>query len=258
MKNTIILVSILLLVSCKSKMVVVQTKKDTTNISITADKLIENYYNNKTDFSTLYIKSNAHYQDSKQSQNVTAEIKIKQNEKILVSIRFLGITMAKALITPKEVRYYEKINGSYFEGDFSSLSKWLGTDLDYDKIQNLLLGQSIDNLKKGKYNLTVLDKIFKLDEIQKGTIKKIFYINSENTTVQKQEITQPEQDRSIQIVYSDSKNYNELLLPSNISIQAFQKENKTEINLDYNTITLNEELSFPYQVPDGYKKIIIK
>jgi hypothetical protein len=38
---------------------------------------------------------------------------------------------------------HEKINNSYFEGDFSSLSQWLGTDLDYSKIQNLLLGQAM-------------------------------------------------------------------------------------------------------------------
>jgi hypothetical protein len=28
-----------------------------------------------------------------------------------------------------------KIKGTYFEGDFSALSQWLGTDLDYSKIQ---------------------------------------------------------------------------------------------------------------------------
>jgi hypothetical protein len=37
--------------------------------------------------------------------------------------------MAKASITPP-VSYYEKIKAMYFEGDFSALSQWLGTDLD--------------------------------------------------------------------------------------------------------------------------------
>jgi hypothetical protein len=64
-----------------------------------AAKIIGNHYNNKSNFSTLYIRANAKYADDKQTQNVTAEIKIKKDEQILVSIRFLGITMAKALIT---------------------------------------------------------------------------------------------------------------------------------------------------------------
>jgi hypothetical protein len=50
--------------------------------------------------------------------------------------------MAKASITPTSVSYYEKIKGTYFEGDFSALSQWLGTDLDFNKIQNMLLGEA--------------------------------------------------------------------------------------------------------------------
>jgi hypothetical protein len=36
---------------------------------------------------------------------------------------------------------------AYFEGDFSALSQWLGTDLDYNKIQNLLVGEALDDLQ---------------------------------------------------------------------------------------------------------------
>ena len=76
--------------------------------------------------------------------------------------------------------------------------------------------------------------------------------------VKRQEIKQTAEDRMIQVAYSDNKVYNEATLPSNVSINTFQKKGKTEINLDYNTITFNEELSFPYSVPNGYKRIIIK
>jgi hypothetical protein len=33
------------------------------------------------------------------------------------------------------------------------------TDLDYSKIQNLLLGQKLDDLRKGKYTETILIKV---------------------------------------------------------------------------------------------------
>ena len=154
--------SSLTLVSCKSKSVVVEATKKESRMS--ANSIIENYSNNKMEFSTLYIKSNVQYADSKQTQNVTAEIKIKKDEQILVSIRFLGITMAKALITPTSGSYYEKISGSYFEGDFSTLSQWLGTDLDYNKVQNMLLGRAIDDLKKGTYTESLVDQTYRLED----------------------------------------------------------------------------------------------
>ena len=138
----------LAVVSCKSKTAVANMSKNENRKSVNI--IIENYYNNKNEFSTLYIKASVQYATEKQNQNVTAEIKLKKDEQILVSIRFLGITMAKASITPTKVSYYEKIKGTYYEGDFSALSQLLGTDLDFDKVQNLLLGRAIDNVKKGK------------------------------------------------------------------------------------------------------------
>jgi len=223
-----------------------------------ANKIIENYHNNKNEFSTLYIKSNVQYSDNKQTQNVTAEIKIKKDEQILISIRFLGITMAKALITPTAVNYYEKINGSYFEGNFSVLSQWLGTDLDFYKIQNMLLGRAIDDLKNGKYTESIADQAYRLDDISDENIKKSFYFDKDKFFIRKQEITQVNEGRMIQVNYLNDITYKEALLPSGIFINAYQKNGKTEINLEYNTITFNEELSFPYSVPDGYKRIIIK
>lgn len=256
MKKYLVIVLVVFLAGCKTKSVLVDKPKPETGI--TASKIIENYYNNKNEFSTLYIKSNAQYTDEKQTQNVTAEIKIKKDKLILVSIRFLGITMAKALITPTAVSYYEKINGNYFEGDFSSLSQWLGTDLDFNKIQNMLLGQAIDNLKEGKYTESSLDQTSRLDDLSSENTKKSFYFDNQNFKITKQEITQILEERMFQVIYSNNKTFSEMILPLTINIDTYQKSKKTEINLNYNTVTFNEELSFPYNVPDGYKRILIK
>ena len=248
--------SSLTLVSCKSKMVVANATVAATHLD--AKKIIENHYNNKINFSTLYIKSNVSYVSDKQAQNVTAEIKIKKDEQILISIRFLGITMAKALITPTAVNYYEKINGSYFEGDFSGLSQWLGTDLDYAKIQNMLLGEAIDDLNNGKYSESLTDQSYRLDDLSNSNTKKSFFLDANQFLLQKQQITQVAENRMIQVAYSDNKVYNEGVLPLSIFINTLQQKGKTEINLNYNTITFNEELSFPYSIPNGYKRILIK
>lgn len=256
MKKILAILSILVLISCKSKAVATTATAPVDYLA--AKKIIASHYNNKSDFSTLYIKANARYSDDKQSQNVTAEIRIKKDEQILISIRFLGITMAKASITPTSVSYYEKIKGTYFEGDFSSLSQWLGTDLDYFKIQNMLLGEALDDLKKGKYTESLVEQLYRLDDLANGNTKKTFYINSNDFSVNKQEITQTAEGRMIQVAYADIKEYKEALMPTNVVINAYQAKGKTEINLDYNTISFNEELSFPYSVPNGYNRIIIK
>ncbi|KAF2511298.1 DUF4292 domain-containing protein [Flavobacterium foetidum] len=246
------------LISCKSKMTAVQTSP-TETVAIKEDKkVVEKHYENKLDFSTLYIKASAKYVDEKQSQNVTAEIRIERDKQILISVRFLGITMAKALITPSAVSYYEKINSTYYEGDFSSLSKWLGTDLDYNKVQNLLVGEAFDDLRKGKYTQTIVENLFRLEDQRDNNIKKSFYLDAEKYLIQKEEISQPSENRNLQIAYSDNKVFDQGIIPTTIEINAVQPKGKTNINLNYNNISFNEELSFPYSVPSGYKKVIIK
>jgi hypothetical protein len=259
-KYITILLMTVSLISCKSKMPAAQNGTGNVEAAPKEDKkvVVEKHYNNKLDFSTLYIKASAKYADEKQSQNVSVEIKIEKDKQILVSVRFLGITMAKALITPTTVSYYEKIKSTYYEGDFTSLSEWLGTELNYSKVQNLLVGEALDDLKKGKYTQTIVENLFRLDDEKDNNVKKSFYIDSEKYLLQKEEISQPSENRMLQINYSDSKVFNQGTLPTSIEINAIQPKGKTNINLNYNNISFNEELSFPYSVPGGYKKVIIK
>ena len=259
LKRIITLLIIMVLASCKTLQAVVTKTPDIPKPKeISAEEVIAKHYNNKINFSSVYIKSNVRFSDEKQTQNVTAEIKIKKDEQILVSVRFLGITMAKALITPSSVSYYEKLNGSYFEGDFSGLTQWLGTDLDFSKIQNMLLGEAFDNLQQGQYALSTVDEGFELKDLQIGKTSKTFVLDKENFRIQSQSIAQPEQDRMINVNYSDNALFNEGNVPLQVLIHTFQSKGKTEISLNYNTVTFNETLSFPYSIPNGYKRIIIK
>lgn len=254
MKKVIGIIVLAFLFSCKTKAVLAEGKAGT---ELTADKIIQNHYSNKKDFTTLYIKADAHYEDRSNSQNVTAEIKIRKDEKILVSIRFLGITMAKALITPTEVKYYEKLGGKYFEGDYTTLSQWLGTDLDFQKVQNLFIGQAMDDLTKGTFKTTIVDKLYKLESTNGGSIQKAFYFEAQHFLMKQQEISQPSKDRMLKVVYPNHTEHAQAILPAGIDIEASQPKGKTTINIEYTSTTFNEELSFPYSVPEGYERIFI-
>lgn len=256
MKKYFAFIILILVVGCKTKQA---ASTDVDELSAaSAKKIIDKHYANTLEFSTLYIKANAKYSDQKQNQNVTADIRIKKDEQILVSIRFLGITMAKALITPTTVSYYEKIKGTYYEGDFTSLSKWLGTDLNFEKVQNLLVGEALDNLEKGKYKESVVDQLYRLDDQKVSNLKQSYFFDADKYLLQKEQITQTTENVMIQVVYSDHKTFDQGTIPSTVEINTIQAKGKTDINLNYNSISFNEELSFPYSIPDGYKKVIIK
>lgn len=254
MRIYIALALVVVMSSCKSKAVLAEASADK---KASPEKIVEGHYANKKDFSTLYIKAAVDYEDEKQSQHVTAEVKIKKNEMILVSVRFIGITMAKALITPTSVKYYDKINGKFFEGNYSALSQWLGTDLDFQKVQNMLLGQAFDDLKNGKYTATIEDKLYKLEDHSEANTVKTYSFEAERFLLKMQQIEQKTQQRAVMVFYPNYAETAQILLPTGLVIDAVQEKGKTSIKVDYNNTSFNEELSFPYSVPDGYERIFI-
>jgi hypothetical protein len=254
MKKYFAILFLSLLVSCKTKTILVE--KNATGV-MSSEEIIVNHYKNKKDFKTLYIKADVNYEDAKQSQSLSAEIKIQKDQKILVSLRFLGITMAKALITPGGVKYYEKLNGKFFEGNYGALTAFLGTDLDYQKVQNLLIGQALDDLSKGKYKSSLVDNLYQLEGKSNDETLKIFTFEASKFLLKKQQINQITKDRTLEINYPEHKEYPEAVLPAKLLIEANQSKGKTNIEIDYNTISFNEELSFPYSVPESYKQIFI-
>jgi len=241
------------LIGCKSKQAVATlAAKDTAEIT----KIINGHYANGSDFKTLNIKANAKYEDRSQSHSMNADIRIKKNEIIWINIKILGFPVAKALITPTKVSYYEKINSTYFEGDFSMLSNWLGTDLDFQKVQNLLLGKAIDDLSKGNWISEINEKLFKLSPATTTDITKEFYFEAANYLLKKEAITQTSQNRALEIQYPSYSEVERMFLPNAINIKATQKD-KISIAIEYKNTTFNENLSYSYSIPSDYKAIQI-
>jgi hypothetical protein len=256
MRNIIAVTLILIsMASCKTKQAVVAEQAVTG--SREATEIIEGHYKNKKDFKTLHVSASANYRDDKQSHSMSAEIRIKKDEIILISVRFLGITMAKAMITPQKVSYYEKINNTYFEGNYELLSRWLGTDLDFDKVQNIFLGEAMDDLTKGNYQAGVENGQYRLQAKQKGNISKLFLFEGANYLLKKQSVAQAgAQPRSLDIDYPAHKEYAKAILPAEIKIGAEQKD-KVNIRVEYNSVNFDENLTYPYSVPEGFEQIFL-
>lgn len=252
-----ILAVVSLFVSCKSKAVLVEKTKAVAEDTMSASSIIARHYQVAKNFKTIYISAGARYEDDHQTQNVSADVRIKKDEKILVSVKFLGITMAKALLTPSEVKYYAKPDSEYFEGDYAMLGKWLGTDLDFQKVQNLFIGEAMDDLTKGEYAVSVDGKNYLLQQLV-GSTQKEFWFEPGRLMVKKQRISQPNQARSIHVSYPNHSQYPTMILPTGLDIKAQQEKGRADIKIEYKSAAFDQDLSFPYSVPEGYERIFIK
>lgn len=253
MKRYIGLGLILFLIGCKTKQATLSSE---TIKSLSISQIISKNIAHKLEFKTLYIKSKARYEDSKQSQNVTTDIRIEKDKQILVSIRVLGITLAKALIAPDRVQYYEKIDNTFFEGDFKGLSQWLGVELDFDKIQNMLIGNTLYDLASLKLTNQVEENQYLLIDNSKK-IEKKFYFQTDDVLLTEQNFKSKILASEFKIQYKNFQTSTAYLFPYMLKIDANKKDKNVAIVMKHDTVTFDEEFSFPYSVPKGYKQIFI-
>ena len=259
LKKLLLIAIVALLSACKAKQAVVAKPVETiVTINDSSQKTIQALLASKPNFRTLYLKADVDYRDSKQSQSVTADIRMERDKTILVSVRFLGFTVAKALVTPDRVQYYEKIGGKYFDGDFASISQWLGTDLDFDRIQNLLLGQTFADLSKQNLAQQQVGTNIELRSKTVGNVQQNYVLSQNPALLLQQIVEQVSQQRKIAVQYSNHETFAQGVLPRNIEIVATKANENTSIRVETTKITFDDELSFSYSVPDGYERLEIK
>ncbi|MFD1094471.1 DUF4292 domain-containing protein [Salegentibacter chungangensis] len=255
MKKIIGLVFIaVMLVSCGSS----RSGRKIATKDAEAANVIKQHYNNEIQFKTLTGKLRAVYQDAEKTQSVNLSFRMEKDKAIWMSASVLGFPVAKAYITPEKVSYYEKISKTYFDGDFSLISEMLGTPLDFQKLQNLLIGQAVYDLRTERYQLSNSAKGYQFLPSSQGEVKKMFLLNPGTYKASAQQLAQENENRSVTITYSDYQKVSGKLFPEEIKIIANEGGKSTNIELTYRSVELDEDVHFPFEIPSGYDEISAK
>lgn len=223
-----------------------------------AVSVIKKHYSNEAQFKTLSGKLRAVYQNEEKSQSVNLSFRMEKDKAIWMSASILGFPVAKAYITPSSVSYYEKVTQTYFDGDFSLLSDLLGTPLDFQKLQNLLIGQAIYDLRAEEYDFVQSPRGFQFVKDDAMIMKKMFLLNPVSFKAEAQQLVQDRDNRGLTVTYQDYQNVDGLIFPENIRIIANEGSSNTNIDLTYRSLSFNEEVSFPFDIPSGYEEISLK
>ncbi|TXK78475.1 DUF4292 domain-containing protein [Mesonia sp. K4-1] len=255
LKSIFVLISLLLLVSCGTKKAVTGTVSE----NVSTKSIIKAHNNSEASFNTLQARIKGSYKTEDEDQSISISVRMEKDKAIWMSAKLAGIIpLAKVYITPNQVQYYEKIEGTYFDGDFSLLSDWLGMELDFNKVQDLLLGQAIYPLEKNELSLNFTETDYILKSNESSLLKTMFAIQSSNFRLKGQRIERVAKNESVFITYEDYEEVKKQWFPKKIKIIVTQEEKSTQIEVDYRDIDLDEPVSFPFSIPSGYKEITVE
>lgn len=255
MKRILILTAIVLLMAaCKA------TKTSTARLNeLPAKTLIKR--NEKAAFKQKTVKASlsVKYKGKNEMPNISAQLRMVRDSALWINFSKLGFPIAKAMITQDSVLFYEKISKTYFKGDFSLISQWLGTDFDYNKVQSLFWGEPLLELKAKRMKASVDGQVYKLSPKAQDPLFNIFYyLDPQHFKIRKETIQSPKSTQNLSIEYKDFQKINESLFPKGFYILAKDQKQRTEIEVNYRNIQTDVPLRFPFQIPSGYEKIVLK
>jgi len=242
-----------LVFGCRSSKIL--TTEGKINPDMTAKDLIRQNQNQNARFKTFQAKVKIDFTQNQRTDGYTVNLRIEKNKVIWINAT-LGL--ARAMITPDKVRFYNKLDSQYFDGDYALLSDLLGIELDYKKVESLLLGETMFNLKDGKYALSTQENSYVLQpQDQKALLEIFFLLNPSHFKIDSQQLYQPSKRRILEIDYKSYQEVSKQILPENLKIIAVEDTDEVTIEMEYKSVTLNEDLRFPFSIPSGFKEIIL-
>lgn len=265
MKNFILSIfAALALLSCKSK-TVVQTNAPVVKPVVNSNKAFFDKILKKDDFESIKISSKIDAETGQFVPTLDATFYIENNQKVWINLQALFINMARGIATPSGIKGYEKVNKTYIDSDFSYINNLLKVNfIDYNSLQNLLLGKTFVPVNENDYSLTPNEQGFVLNSIKnqifetngKKSEYKISLDYDKELDLKKVFLEDLTSKNTLEINYENFENIGSQKLPKNVKIII--KGQKTDQIFIENTKFDFLKMETPFSIPANYTKTIIK
>ena len=255
------LVFITALPSCKSKKLVESRKGNEaegaskTSVSDTFfDYTLASNRAKQLQFNSLSMRCKVFYDDGKMQQDFTANIRIKKDSIIWLSLTgIFGIEGARLIVTRDSVLLLNKLTREYLARPVSYLNQIIPLSSGYDALQNLLIGQLV-NVEPAEHRIYEADSLLILN-FQNTNLRQTATLHRQNYTTLDLLLADQLIKQDLKITFGDYRD----LSGNSFSFLRFIEVNrglqKMKINMEVQRYTIDEPLTFPLEVNDSYKRI---
>jgi hypothetical protein len=251
-----------ILFSCRSTKELPGPSVKTNALSV--DELLKNIEQNSFQYEDFSIRRvNCQYSDEKGKTSFTANLKVRKNQYILVSLTKLNIPVGRVLLTPDSVKYVNYLNQNYFKGNYDHFSKLLKVNLSFETIQSII----------GNDANAIVEKINSADNELKVDTNPSEYIlqnlNRKNPNARRYKfsflpvtfslarilIDDNEDNRRLKVEFGEFQPIGEKNYPGLVDLTFASPNGKVDLNLRYSGFSTEKIESFNFSIPSDYQKI---
>jgi|GEM_PF-410259 len=272
-RNLLLVLFISFALSCKTKRRTQDTPIPASTCTLDHKKprvLLNDMKKGEFRFTWLSAKIDCEAKFDSSDQKFDVNLRMKRDSAIWLNItdQLLGIGVARALITQDSVKFVNKLANpnECFQGDFAYISQLLNTELDFEMIQAILVGNSAAFYEDDDKLHSLIDhsncthmlstirkrRLRKVSEGQRPLKEPLQNINVDASTLKILRILfrDDETNRSFQANYGGFEAVDSLQFPHKNSFVMSDARKKASIEMRYSKVNISKPLTFPFSLPD--------
>jgi hypothetical protein len=261
------------------EVVVIDTSYERCKMDFKNGKTISKFMKeNELNFSTLSGRLSCKMNNESDDENTFhVSIRCRKDSAIWMNISKMNVDAVRFLMTKDSVKFMVMTNlggleKGFFRGDFTYINESLNTDLDYDMMQALLVGNSADflndsiKMKGGKdknnclYFLSTLRKR-KLNKLMDGQTNyesvQTIWLNPTSWKITMLEFNEANTNRKFNACFDNFQPTANNLMPLKM-LYTITAEKTVTAEITWSKVTVNEPISMPYKVQPSYPEIKMK
>jgi hypothetical protein len=217
---------------------------------------------NEANFHEYYkIQSEFSFQSENEDVSLNLQIRLVKNEKLWMSFKKAGITVAKVLITPDSLMLLDIIHKKFLNTDIKNIANFIGAELDFKSIQSMLLS-SMPLLKDQKFfwkqDVNYVVSNFENKDWDKNTtldsskaLKHAHWINCNKLFLTHARFIQTAKNQEIDINYEQPDSTMGYWM-----IKIFnQNKEKIKGEIVYKDIDIKKDINLPFSIPKDYERM---
>ena len=229
------------------------SNKDFVNYSLeyrSTKSIVKKVNQNYLDYNWFTAKLSGKIKIDGVDTPVSANLRIRKDSVVWLSVSaLLGIEVARIQITPDSLKLMNRIDKTYWAGEFEDVQNTYGLHSNYKQLEEVLTGQiSLDNQKmrsiisENKYLL--FNKNEKETQQSKAWIDNRFLIQTF--------LLEDDMQTSFTIRYFDYEKHAQRWVPLKLNLLLNKNEQQTEANFTYSKVNINTPKKVNFNIPYNY------
>jgi outer membrane lipoprotein-sorting protein len=195
--------------------------------------------------------------------DIGGTIRIRKDSAVFISVApFLGIEVARILITPDHVKMVNRLESTYFEGDMELINGMLNADLDFYMLQSMLLGNDLPHFSTHNFSLEEDHDMILLHNPRRspidpltqayGSIEQKLWLDKHTFRILQTNLYEKDTERNIQARYPSHSIVQGRSFPSEVLLFFSDAASAAHLSVSYSRILIDQPQQITFSIPPRY------